>query len=31
MDDYWMGGDEDDFNGQAWRTESLAKLEYYEF
>jgi hypothetical protein len=30
MDDYWMGDDDYRFNGQAWRTESLAKLEYYE-
>jgi hypothetical protein len=30
MDDYWMG-DEDDFSRQAWHTETLTQLEYYEF
>jgi hypothetical protein len=31
MDDYWMGDDnDDDFNRQAWHTETLTQLEYYE-
>jgi hypothetical protein len=29
MTDDWMG-DDDDFNSEEWRTETLTKLEYYE-
>ena len=29
-DDYWMGDNDYRFNRQAWRTETLTKLEYYE-
>jgi hypothetical protein len=31
MDDDWMGKPYELFNRKSWRTESLAKLEYYEF
>jgi hypothetical protein len=30
MADYWMGNDDNDFNREMWRNETLTKLEYYE-
>jgi hypothetical protein len=30
MADYWMGDEDNDFNKEMWRNESLTKLEYYE-
>jgi hypothetical protein len=30
MADNWMGNDDDDFDREMWRNETLTKLEYYE-
>jgi hypothetical protein len=30
MSDYWMGDEDNSFNREMWRNETLTKLEYYE-